>query len=101
MPRIVVDVMPKPEILDPQGTAITHALGRLGFGGLGEVRQGKRFEVTVDSADEATLDKVREVAATLLSNPVIEDVVAVTVAPEEQTGDQARDGAAAGEGAAT
>lgn len=96
MPRIVVDVMPKPEILDPQGTAITHALGRLGFGGLGEVRQGKRFEVTVEVADEETLAKVREVAATLLSNPVIEDVVAVTVAPEEQGADPA----APGEGAA-
>jgi phosphoribosylformylglycinamidine synthase subunit PurS len=80
MPRIVVEVMPKPEILDPQGTAITHALGRLGFDGLGEVRQGKRFEVTVDEADDATLAKVREAAETLLSNPVIEDVVAVRLA---------------------
>jgi phosphoribosylformylglycinamidine synthase PurS subunit len=79
MPRIVVEVMPKPEILDPQGTAITHALGRLGFAGLGEVRQGKRFEVTVDEADEATVAAVREAAETLLSNPVIEDVVAVRV----------------------
>jgi phosphoribosylformylglycinamidine synthase subunit PurS len=79
MPRIVVDVMPKPEILDPQGTAITHALGRLGFSGLGEVRQGKRFEVTVDVADDDTVAKVREAATTLLSNPVIEDVVAVRV----------------------
>ncbi len=79
MPRLVVDVMPKPEILDPQGTAITHALGRLGFPGLIEVRQGKRFEVTVDVADEATVAQVREAAETMLSNPVIEDVVAVRV----------------------
>ncbi|MFC5381488.1 phosphoribosylformylglycinamidine synthase subunit PurS [Aquipuribacter nitratireducens] len=80
MPRIVVEVMPKPEILDPQGTAITHALGRLGFEGLGEVRQGKRFEVAVDAVDDATLARVREAAETLLSNPVIEDVVAVRAA---------------------
>lgn len=82
MPRIVVEVMPKPEILDPQGTAITHAMGRLGFGSPVEVRQGKRFELSVESADEATLEQVREVAGTLLSNPVIEDVVAVRVLDE-------------------
>ncbi len=82
MPRIVVEVMPKPEILDPQGTAITHAMGRLGFAGLGEVRMGKRFEVVVEAADEATLTSVREAADTLLSNPVIEDVVAVRVLDE-------------------
>lgn len=79
MPRLVVDVMPKPEILDPQGAAITQALGRLGYTGLVEVRQGKRFEVTVDVADEATVATVREAAETMLSNPVIEDVVSVRV----------------------
>lgn len=47
MARVVVDVMPKPEILDPQGKAVTGALGRLGFSGLA-VRQGKRFEIEVD-----------------------------------------------------
>lgn len=83
MPRLVVEVMPKPEILDPQGTAITHALGRLGFTGLGEVRQGKRFEVTVDDTSEATLARVREAAETMLSNPVIEDVVSVHVLEED------------------
>ena len=84
MARVIVNVMPKPEILDPQGTAITHALGRLGFDGLGEVRQGKRFEVTVDDADDTTLAKVREAAETLLSNPVIEDVVNVAVLDEAE-----------------
>lgn len=83
MPRIVVEVMPKPEILDPQGTAITHAMGRLGFAGLGEVRQGKRFELTVDVADEATLAKVHDLAGSMLSNPVIEDVVSVHVTGED------------------
>ncbi|HEU4666171.1 MAG TPA: phosphoribosylformylglycinamidine synthase subunit PurS, partial [Arthrobacter sp.] len=42
MPRIVVDVMPKPEILDPQGKAIVGALPRLGFTSFSSVRQGKR-----------------------------------------------------------
>ncbi len=56
MARVVVDVMPKAEILDPQGQAIVGALGRLGFAGVADVRQGKRFELEVDdSVDDATL----------------------------------------------
>jgi phosphoribosylformylglycinamidine synthase len=73
--RVIVDVMPKPEILDPQGKAVHGALPRLGFDGVTDVRQGKRFELEVDAADEATLAEVHEIAATLLSNPVIEDFV--------------------------
>ena len=73
MPKVVVDVMPKPEILDPQGKAVLGALPRLGFDGVTDVRQGKRFELEVDAADEATLAEVAKVAETLLSNPVIED----------------------------
>ena len=80
MGRIVVEVMPKPEILDPQGKAVASALPRLGFHGFTGVRQGKRFELEVDGAVTAeVLDAVRRAAATLLSNPVIEDVVAVEV----------------------
>ena len=80
MPRIVVDVMPKPEILDPQGKAIVGALPRLGFTGFSAVRQGKRFELTVDGeVTDAILAQAREAAETLLSNPVIEDVVNVEV----------------------
>jgi phosphoribosylformylglycinamidine synthase subunit PurS len=75
MARVIVDVMPKPEILDPQGKAVHGALPRLGFDGITDVRQGKRFELEVDEADEATLAEVREIAETLLSNPVIEDFV--------------------------
>jgi phosphoribosylformylglycinamidine synthase subunit PurS len=76
MPRIVVDVMPKPEILDPQGKAIVGALPRLGFTSFSAVRQGKRFELTVDGeVTEDILTQAREAAETLLSNPVIEDVV--------------------------
>jgi phosphoribosylformylglycinamidine synthase PurS subunit len=72
--RVVVDVMPKPEILDPQGKAVLGALPRLGFSGVTEVRQGKRFEVEIegDLTDEV-LAEVNKMAETLLSNPVIED----------------------------
>ncbi|HSF97081.1 MAG TPA: phosphoribosylformylglycinamidine synthase subunit PurS, partial [Ornithinibacter sp.] len=48
MARVVVDVMPKPEILDPQGKAVLGALPRLGFDLVTDVRQGKRFELQVD-----------------------------------------------------
>ena len=48
MPTIVVDVMPKAELLDPQGKAVAGALARLGVDGFGRVRIGKRFELTVD-----------------------------------------------------
>jgi phosphoribosylformylglycinamidine synthase len=72
--RVVVDVMPKPEILDPQGKAVHGALPRLGFAGVADVRQGKRFELEVDGeATEEVLDSVRQMAETLLSNPVIEN----------------------------
>ncbi|MPY11571.1 phosphoribosylformylglycinamidine synthase subunit PurS [Arthrobacter bussei] len=84
MPRIVVDVMPKPEILDPQGKAIAGALPRIGLTGFAGVRQGKRFELTVDG--EVTgeiLEQARHAATTLLSNPVIEDVTRVEVIEED------------------
>jgi phosphoribosylformylglycinamidine synthase subunit PurS len=72
--RVVVDVMLKPEILDPQGKAVQGALPRLGFEGVSDVRQGKRFELEVDGdVTEERLAQVREIAGTLLSNPVIED----------------------------
>lgn len=72
MARVIVDVMPKPEILDPQGKAVTGALERLGFEGL-TVRQGKRFEVDVEGElTDERLDQVREAAEKLLANTVIE-----------------------------
>ncbi len=80
MARVVVDVMLKPEILDPQGQAVAGALPRLGFTGIRSVRQGKRFELQVDGeVTDEVLARVREAAATLLSNPVIEDVVGISV----------------------
>jgi phosphoribosylformylglycinamidine synthase len=71
--RVVVDVMLKPEILDPQGQAVTRAAARLGFDAVRAVRQGKRFEVEVASTDDATLDQVRRFAEQVLANTVIED----------------------------
>jgi phosphoribosylformylglycinamidine synthase subunit PurS len=72
--RVVVDVMLKPEILDPQGKAVQGALPRLGFEGVRDVRQGKRFELEIDGdLDEERLAQVHEIAERLLSNPVIED----------------------------
>ena len=73
MAKIVVDVMLKPEILDPQGQAIARKLPQMGFEGVTSVRQGKRFEIELDGpADEAALERVRKIADTLLANPVIE-----------------------------
>ncbi len=75
MARVVVDVMPKPEILDPQGKAVTGALGRLGFDGI-SVRQGKRFELEVDGeVTEARRAQIEQAAETLLANTVIETYV--------------------------
>ncbi|WP_016906009.1 MULTISPECIES: phosphoribosylformylglycinamidine synthase subunit PurS [Streptomyces] len=74
MARVVVDVMLKPEILDPQGQAVQRALPRLGYEGITEVRQGKRFELEVaEPVDDAALARVREMADALLANTVIED----------------------------
>ncbi len=71
MARVVVHVMPKAEILDPQGQAIVGALGRLGHPGISDVRQGKRFELEVDdTVDDAVL---ADIAESLLANTVIEE----------------------------
>ena len=72
--RVVVDVMLKPEILDPQGKAVQGALPRLGFTGVTDVRQGKRFELEIEGeATPERLAEIEKIAETLLSNPVIED----------------------------
>jgi phosphoribosylformylglycinamidine synthase len=64
----------KPEILDPQGRAVLGAFDRLGLTGVADVRQGKQFVLTIDGdVDDAKLAQINEIAATLLSNPVIED----------------------------
>lgn len=71
MARVVVHVMPKSEILDPQGQAIVGALGRLGVAGVSDVRQGKRFELEVD--DSVADETIAEISESLLANTVIED----------------------------
>ncbi|MEV0335876.1 phosphoribosylformylglycinamidine synthase subunit PurS [Nocardia sp. NPDC050717] len=77
MARVVVEVMPKAEILDPQGQAVVGALPRLGFAGISDVRQGKRFELEVDeSVSDAQLEQIAEA---LLANTVIEDWKVVRV----------------------
>lgn len=80
MPTIVVDVMPKSELLDPQGKAVTGALTRFGIDAFGEVRIGKRFELSVEGeVTDEVLAKAREIADDILSNSVIEDVVGIEV----------------------
>ncbi|MFM8516130.1 MAG: phosphoribosylformylglycinamidine synthase subunit PurS [Actinomycetota bacterium] len=80
MARVIVDVMLKPEILDPQGRAVQGALGRLGLEGVTSVRQGKHFVIELDgdldSYRAAALDRL---AGELLSNPVIEDFTLTVV----------------------
>jgi phosphoribosylformylglycinamidine synthase subunit PurS len=72
--RVVIDVMLKPEIHDPQGDAIADSAQRLGYSDVRSVRQGKRFEVEIDGpADDAALERVAKLAADLLANPVIEE----------------------------
>ena len=74
MAIVVVNVALKPEILDPQGRAVLGALGRLGLSGVSDVRQGKQFVLNIDGeVDAAKLAQINEIAATLLSKPVIED----------------------------
>lgn len=82
MPTIVVDVMPKAELLDPQGKAVAGALHRLGHDGFAAVRIGKRFELTVDGeVTDEVLAAARAIADEMLSNSVIEDVVGIEVVP--------------------
>ena len=74
--RVVVDVMLKPEIHDPQGEAIASACHRLGLDQVIAVRQGKRFEIELPGdgpAGEGAVRQVAELAAQLLANPVIEE----------------------------
>jgi len=87
MPTIVVEVMPKAELLDPAGKAVSGALTRLGHTVFTSVRIGKRFELTVDGpVTEATLAEARTIAEEMLSNQVIEDVISVHEAPAAGVG---------------
>ena len=85
MGLIIVEVMPKPEILDPQGKAVRGAFLRHGVDVFTDVRQGKHFQLSVEGpVTEAHLESARELAATSLSNPIIEDVIAVYAAEGER-----------------
>jgi phosphoribosylformylglycinamidine synthase len=71
---VIVDVMLKPEIHDPQGEAVLSATRRLGFANVTGVRQGKRFELEIEGpADGAALAAIEELSRELLANPVIEE----------------------------
>ena len=81
MPTIVVEVMPKAELLDPAGKAVAGALARSGTPTFSAVRIGKRFELTVEGeVTDAVLAEAQKLADEMLSNSVIEDVVTVKVA---------------------
>ena len=72
--KIVVDVMLKPEILDPAGQAVANALPTLGFAPAGSLRIGKHIELELDAeTPDAALDQATKLADVLLANPVIED----------------------------
>lgn len=71
MTQVVVTVMPRTGVLDPQGQAVRGALGQLGFDGVGEVRIGKRIELSIAGDDpEGT---ARAMCEQLLANALIED----------------------------
>ena len=72
--RARVHVTLKSGVLDPQGEAVRHALGALGFGGVGEVRVGKVIEVELAEADaEAAKAQVGAMCEKLLANTIIEN----------------------------
>ena len=69
-----VTVTLKNGVLDPQGKAIEHALDGLGFAGIGQVRQGKVFDVEIDGADKAKAEAdLKSMCEKLLANTVIEN----------------------------
>jgi phosphoribosylformylglycinamidine synthase len=71
MRKVVVTVMPREGVLDPQGQAVRGALGRLGFEGVEDVRVGKRIEIALESDDPDA--EAREMVDRLLANPLVED----------------------------
>ena len=71
--RVRVHIMPRDGVLDPQGEAVRHALGSLGFHGVSAVRQGKVIDLDVDGSDPAVVEtEVRAMCERLLANTVIE-----------------------------
>ena len=69
-----VHITRKPGVLDPQGRAIAHALGQLGFDGVGDVRQGKYIELDIAETDRTRARQaVEAMCGKLLANTVIEN----------------------------
>ena len=80
MPKIIVEVMPKADLLDPSGKAVANALQRKGHKEIANVRIGKRIELHYESTPTAAdLEAAKKIAADFLSNGVIEDVVSVKI----------------------
>lgn len=72
MPRIAIDVMLKPEILDPEGRTVERALPGLGYDGISHVRVGKHLEMDVEAEGDELTVLVDKLCADFLTNPVIE-----------------------------
>ena len=80
---VEVRVMPRRALLDPQGQAVEHALGALGFASVGEVRVGKALTLELDRPDRAQAERdVRAMCERLLANPVTEDFTVSVMAVE-------------------
>ncbi len=72
--QVRVRVMPRGGLLDPQGQAVEHALGALGFAGADEVRIGRAIELALDAGSSDEAEKLaRAMCDRLLANPVTED----------------------------
>ena len=75
-----VRVMPRAGLLDPQGHAVEHALGSLGFSGVQQVRVGRTFEIALEAASETEVrERLRAMCEKLVANPVTEDFTIDTV----------------------
>ena len=78
--QVAVHIVPRRGILDPQGTAVAHALQTLGFAGVRDVKVGRHVVIDVEAAGEEAATRVaREMCEKLLANPVTEDYEIATV----------------------
>lgn len=87
MPRVAIDVLLKPEILDPQGRALEQALPGLGYAGVSDVRVGKHLELEVDAGPDELPQQVEAMCAGFLTNPVIETYAWRVIAAGERADD--------------
>jgi phosphoribosylformylglycinamidine synthase PurS subunit len=81
--RVLIQVVPRRGLLDPQGKAVTDALHTLGFAGVSDVHVGRHLVVDLEARDEAGAStRAREMCERLLANPVTEDFTIASVAIE-------------------